>query len=55
MSVVEFYEAMARLAEKACFMPLEGAPGIENMDDEAEWPLQKRRELKLAYKMEGFV
>lgn len=43
MGLVEFYEAVARLAEKACFMPLEGTPGIENIEDEAEWPLQKRK------------
>lgn len=78
MTMVEFYEAIARLAEKACFLPLEGIEGVENLEDEAAWPLAKRkyiskkhkiffiifniykliyikRELHLAYKMEGFL
>lgn len=55
MSITEFYEAVARLAEKASFLPLPGAPGVQNVDDESEWPLIKRKDLKLGYKMEGFV
>lgn len=41
--MVEFYEAIARLAEKACFLPLEGIEGVENLEDEAAWPLAKRK------------
>ncbi|KRW99368.1 hypothetical protein PPERSA_02480 [Pseudocohnilembus persalinus] len=55
MSLVEFYEAIGRLAEKASFLPLEGVPDLENLDNESKWPLSKRKELPLGYKMEGFI
>ena len=50
MSMVEFYEALGRIAEEASLVPLTGI-----YDDEDEWLLDKRRQLPLGHKLEGLI
>ena len=50
MSIIEFYEALGRIAEEASFIPL---PGI--YPDDTDWTLEKKMKLPLAHKLEGLI
>lgn len=54
MSYVEYYEALARIAEEASLIPMLGEFGI-HQDEEKDWTLKRRREQPLGHKIEALV
>ena len=52
MSIVEFYEALARIAEEANLEPFKG---IYNEEDMPEWTYENRKNQILAHKLEAFI
>ncbi|KAL4463939.1 hypothetical protein ABPG74_005876 [Tetrahymena malaccensis] len=52
MSIVEFYEALARIAEEANLQPLSGIPNVE---DQTQLSYEQRKNLLLAYKLEALI
>lgn len=49
MSIVEYYEALARLADKA---NLEPHPSLQEEIGEKHWPYEKRKACKLGWRLE---
>ncbi|KRX05204.1 hypothetical protein PPERSA_06838 [Pseudocohnilembus persalinus] len=52
MNLVEYYEALARLAEKANFPP---HPTLQEEINDFDWPYEKRNQQKLGWKLEGLI
>ncbi|KAL4510557.1 hypothetical protein ABPG72_004711 [Tetrahymena utriculariae] len=52
MSIVEFYEALARIAEEANLQLL---PGIPNVEEQTQLSYEQRKNLLLAYKLEALI
>jgi len=50
MSLIEFYEALARVADEACLPPLEGVYSEEEVST-----LQKKMAMPLGHKLEGLI
>lgn len=54
MSMVEFYEALARIAEEASLIPMLGEYGVYP-DDGSDWTLERRKAEPLGHKIEALI
>ncbi|KRX01621.1 hypothetical protein PPERSA_00328 [Pseudocohnilembus persalinus] len=55
MSPVEYYEALARIAEEANLIPVLGPFGVDQDENKDKWTLEKRKNQKLGHKLEALI
>ena len=53
--MVEFYEALGRIAEAASLQAIKGTTEIEEGEDLQPWTLEKRKAQPLGYKLEALL